>query len=306
MDRKVLLAVVQFVFQENTEDHKQNIKNLVQEAALKHAQIVLLPELTLYRYMGDKTKEEHPEIFNLAEDINDSVTVNFCKELAKENKLHVVGSLYEKSKIENKDRYFNTSVIASPTGEIFVTRKQHIPSGIGYNEVDWFEPGDSDYPVHDLGFIKVAVPTCYDQWFPELARILSLKGAELILYPSAIGSEPCFKDLDTKPMWQTIMISHTIANGVFIGASNRAGLQKSEEKNVEKQVNVNFYGSSFICQPGGKLLAEASRDKSEVIVSVLDFNEFEQWRKAFPLLWQRQPKTYGRLLEGPIMPNPSL
>ena len=151
----------------------------------------------------------------------------------------------------------------------------------------YFEPGDSDYPVHDLGFIKLAVPTCYDQWFPELARVYALKGAELIVYPTAIGSEPDHPGFDSEPLWQNTMTAHAIANGVFVAAVNRTGHEGT----------VRFYGSSFVCEPTGHVLAQASRNEPAVVMATLDFKTMEFWRRLFPLLEQRQPQTYGQLAQ---------
>ena len=179
-----------------------------------------------------------------------------------------------------------TTIPRSSTGRggdlVGTTRKIHIPSGEGYHETDFFGGGD-DYPVWQTDAVKVAAPTCYDQWFPELARIYSLNGAEYIFYPTAIGSEPTDPDMDSAEMWQTVMRAHAITNGVFIGAANRVGHENA----------VTFYGSSFICDPTGQVLAQASRDATEVITATLDPAVMERWRGLFPLLQQRMPHTYA-------------
>ena len=163
----------------------------------------------------------------------------------------------------------------------------HIPSGEGYYETD-FVTGASDFPVHGIGDVKLAAPTCYDQWFPESARIYALEGAELICYPSAIGSEPTVDDFDSAEAWQSVMRGHAAANGVFIAACNRTGRENA----------VAFYGSSFICDPLGKVLAQASRDRDQVIQARLRADIRERYLELFPLLHQRRPHLYGRLLEG--------
>ncbi|GIV85375.1 MAG: hypothetical protein KatS3mg052_2382 [Candidatus Roseilinea sp.] len=197
--------------------HAQALRRGVLTAADRGAHLIGLQELTLHRYFADA---KDPARFALAEPLGDGPTSALCSRLARESGAFVVGSLFERA----DGRYFNTAVIFDPRGHLFgFTRKQHIPRGSGYHEDYYFAPGDSDYPVHDLGFIKIAVPTCYDQWFPEMARICALKGAELILYPTAIGSEPDFPGFDTQPRWQTVMIAHAIANGVFVAAVNRTG-----------------------------------------------------------------------------------
>lgn len=288
----IKLGVIQCYFNLDRQELKKDISEKVKEAAEQGSHLVLLQELFMIRYPGDLTKEDNPEVFDWAENLTAAIDVisnnkninldpsssmnsseieklspslAFCRELALKNRVFVVGSLFERyeNPQDHKTHYYNTAVILNPEGGVLgKTRKQHIPSGPGYNEVDFFEPGDSDYPVHDTGKIKVAVPTCYDQWNPELARIYALKGAELILYPTCIGNEPLYPELDTVPMWRTIMVSHTIANGVFVAAANRVGRQSAgprvlkaiEEKKVDNaKFEFNFYGSSFICAPGGKV-----------------------------------------------------
>jgi len=208
--------------------------------------------------------------------------------------VHVVLSVFEQEKRREFDEknhkeenYYNTAIIFDNTGKLIgKTRKQHIPKGEGYHEDFYFKPGDSDYPVHDLGFIKLAIPTCYDQWFPELARIYALKGAELIFYPTAIGSEPLYPGFSTKPMWHNVMKGHAIASGVFIAASNRVG----------NEGTVTFYGSSFVCNPMGELIAQLDDLHDNSIIITLDFKDLQFWRSLFPLLTQRQPTTYTKLL----------
>jgi N-carbamoylputrescine amidase len=205
--------------------------------------------------------------------------------MARTHNITLVGSLFEQAA---DGQYFDTATVHNPQGALIgITRKVHIPSGDGYNETTFFK-GYDQFPVHNVGTVKIAAPTCYDQWFPELARIYALEGAEFIFYPTAIGSEPSAPDIDTEPMWETVMRGHAIANGLFIGAANRVGVENG----------VTFYGSSFVCDPTGKMLAQAGRDTTEVIVADLDPKVFEHWRWLFPLLQQRMPHTYGRIIRG--------
>ena len=161
----------------------------------------------------------------------------------------------------------------------------HIPSGEGYHETDYFE-GHDRFPVHELAEVKLAAPTCYDQWFPELARIYALEGAEFITYPTAIGSEPTSSDFDSADAWQTVMRGHAVANGVFVAACNRVGRENA----------VTFYGNSFVCDPLGNVLAQAGRQGDEVIHAILKADVRKQYLELFPLLHQRRPQHYGRLL----------
>ncbi len=243
-----------------------------------------------------------PHLFDLAEPVDGGPTSALCRALARESGAFIVASLFERGIPRKRGarpttpHYYNTAVVFAPDGSLVgFTRKQHIPRGAGYEEEFYFESGDSDYPVHDLGLIKLAVPTCYDQWFPEVARIYALKGAELIVYPTAIGSEPEFPNFDSKPQWQIMMQSHAIANGLFIAAVNRTG----------RETLVRFYGSSFVCAPTGQILAQAPRSRPAVIVADLDFRVMQFWRKLFPLLEQRHPETYSLITRSNAQAIPS-
>ncbi|MDW8395165.1 MAG: nitrilase-related carbon-nitrogen hydrolase [Anaerolineae bacterium] len=283
--RHVRIALVQQRWHPDPKKHVAALRRSAHRAAEQNAQLIALQELTLHRYFGDVMDRA---LFALAEPLGDGPTSALCCALARETGAFIVGSLFERAGDSSHPRYFNTAVVFDPRGNLCgFTRKQHIPSGTGYEETFYFEPGDSDYPVHDLGFIRLATPTCYDQWFPELARIYALKGAELIVYPTAIGSEPNYPSFDTQPQWRTVMLGHAIANGVFIAAVNRTG----------REAMVTFYGSSFVCDPTGRILAQAPRSRPAVVVADLDFSVMAFWRALFPLLKQRQPATYRALLD---------
>lgn len=277
--RIVRIGLVQQRWRADPRRHAEALRRSTLAAAARGAQLICLQELTLHRYFADVRDRA---LFALAEPLDDGPTGALCSRLAAEAGAFVVGSLFERA----GEHYFNTAVVFDPQGRrVGFTRKQHIPRGSGYHEDFYFCPGDSDYPVHDLGFIKLAVPTCYDQWFPELARIYALKGAELIVYPTAIGSEPDYPLFDSQPRWRTMMLAHAIANGVFVAAVNRTG-----DEGV-----VRFYGSSFVCDPTGAVLAQAPRHKPAVVIADLDFRVMAFWRALFPLLEQRQPHTYCAL-----------
>jgi N-carbamoylputrescine amidase len=284
--RIIRIGLVQQRWRTDPNKHAAAVRKGVLKAAVQGAQLICLQELTLHRYFGDVMDKS---LFALTEAVEGGPTGKLCSRLARESGAFVVGSLYERGEPLKKSRrtgsphFYNTAVIYDPRGKLHgFTRKQHIPRGAGYEETFYFEPGDSDYPVHDLGFIKLAVPTCYDQWFPEMARICALNGAELIVYPTAIGSEPNFPTFDSQPRWQTMMVAHAIANGVFVAAVNRTG----------RETMVKFYGSSFACDPTGAILAQAPRNRPAVVVADLDFAVFDFWRSLFPLIEQRRPETY--------------
>ncbi len=258
----------------------KKLEGLVADAAEKGAQIVCLQEFTLCPYFASVKDDVN---FERAESLHDGESVTVFNRLAQENKVILIGSIYEK---DDEGNYWDTATVSGPDGNLIgFTRKVHIPQGAGYYE-DYYFNGNNEYPIHDLAGLKTAIPTCYDQWFPEMSRICALNGAEFIFYPTAIGSEPEAPELDTAEAWQTVMRGQAIANGVYIAAANRTG-----------QEGVEFYGSSFICDPMGNIIAQAGRDTTEVLVAELDSKLFEQWRYLFPLLNQRRPDAYGKLVE---------
>lgn len=263
-------------------------RDLVHEAVQAGANLVCLPEFSLTPYFAG-IRDNHDSVL-WEETLTEGATAKFCSDLAKAQGITIIGSIFERE----GENLWDTAVIYGKNGQLtHYTRKVHIPSGEGYHETDYFK-GYDEYPVHDIGTVKLGAPTCYDQWFPELARIYAMNGAELIYYPTAIGSEPTAPDFDSKDAWQTIMRGHAVANGLFMAACNRIG----------KENSVTFYGSSFICDPTGKILAEASRDKDEVIHIELDPAVREQYINLFPLVYQRKPQHYGRLLEKTNAPMP--
>lgn len=291
------VALVQVAWLGSVEAMQAQYRVLVAQAAAGGAALVCLPEFSLIPYFPGTTD---PAGFAWAEPLPGGTSERFFSDLARENRVKLVGSLFEKTETltpnpslsergesEASGRYFDTATIHADDGALIgITRKVHIPSGDGYNETTFFG-GSDEYPVHDVGGVKLATPTCYDQWFPELARIYALNGAEFIFYPTAIGSEPTDATIDTAESWQTVMRGHAIANGVYIGAANRVGVENG----------VTFYGSSFVCDPTGRIVAQAGRDTTEVIYADLDGVLLAHWRDLFPLLRQRKPKLYGRITE---------
>lgn len=275
------IALVQGHWTGDQETTKSLYSGLVAEAVETGATLICLPEFSILPYFpGVRDKAG----FQWAEPLQGGVSDQFFSELASTHNVSIVGSLFEQDDAGN---FWDTATIHTPDGVLsHFTRKVHIPSGDGYHETDYFE-GYDEFPVHDLGTVKMAAPTCYDQWFPELARIYALNGAEFVYYPTAIGSEPTAPDFDSAQAWQTVMRGHAVANGMFIAACNRIGHENA----------VTFYGSSFICDPLGNVLAQASRDQDEVIHAVLKADIRNQYLDLFPLLHQRRPQHYRRLLD---------
>lgn len=274
------IALAQGHWTGDQETTKALYRDLVADAVETGATLICLPEFSILPYFPGIRDEAG---FRWAEPLQGGASDQFFSELASQHQVTVVGSLFE----QDGDNYWDTATIHTPDGKLsHYTRKVHIPSGEGYHETDYFE-GYGEFPVHQLDAVKMAAPTCYDQWFPELVRIYALNGAEFVFYPTAIGSEPTAPDFDSAAAWQTVMRGHAVANGLFIGACNRVGHENA----------VTFYGSSFICDPLGNVLAQASRDQDEVIHAVLKADVREQYLDLFPLLHQRRPQHYGRLLD---------
>jgi N-carbamoylputrescine amidase len=208
----------------------------------------------------------------------------------------VHASLYQRAPGED-GLGLNTAILVSPEGELVGhTHKLHIPISAGYYEDTYFRPGPADnpYPVHEpegLG-ARLGMPTCWDEWFPEVAREYSLGGAEIVVYPTAIGSEPVFPDFDTQPLWQQVIVANGINSGLFMVVPNRVGDEGS----------LNFYGSSFISDPYGRVLVQAPRDEEAVLVADLDLDQRRDWLELFPFLLTRRPDTYGDLVK-PVDPQ---
>lgn len=273
-------------------------RRLIPDAAKQGATLIGLPEFSLSPYLAGT---RHPDNFQWAEARHGGETDLLMGSLAKEHNLTIISSIFERRQgvagsstnpnSTNPNDYLDTALIHTPDGVLaHATEKMHIPSGDGYHETDYFVGGDYQqvrYPVHTLDSVAVSTPTCYDQWFPEVARMAAIHGAELLFYPTAIGSEPSTPEFDSKDAWQTVMRGHAVANGVFVAAANRVGNENG----------VTFYGSSFVADPGGNMLAEAPRDEEAVIVAVLEHTTFDQWRQLFPLLRQRRPDAYSSLTD---------
>jgi N-carbamoylputrescine amidase len=297
-------------------------------AARLGASVVFLPELTLSRYPADTRPENdiprhsvvrhsvvrhgvvhhgavRPRPSDTAEDLLTGPTFRFAAESARRHGVAVHASLYQRA--ENPDGSddglgLNTAILVSSEGDLLArTHKLHIPVTAGYFEDKFFRQGPAAadaYEVHapaELGGARLGMPTCWDEWFPEVARLYSLGGAEILVYPTAIGSEPDHPDFDTQPLWQQVIVGNGIANGLFMVAPNRWG----------DEGTLNFYGSSFISDPYGRVLVQAPRDASAVLVADLDLDQRRDWLTLFPFLTTRRPDTYARLTE-PVRDNERL
>jgi N-carbamoylputrescine amidase len=311
--RKALrVGVVQHRWQADSAAVEAELNEGIGRAAALGASVVFLPELTLSRYPADTRPHNDPaegtnrtRPSDIAEDLLTGPTFRFAADAARRHGVSVHASLYQRA--EDPDGQddglgLNTAILVSPEGELLArTHKLHIPVTAGYYEDKFFRKGPAAadaYEVHapaELGGARLGMPTCWDEWFPEVARLYSLGGAEILVYPTAIGSEPDHPDFDTQPLWQQVIVGNGIANGLFMVAPNRWGSEGT----------LNFYGSSFISDPYGRILAQAPRDASAVLVADLDLDQRKDWLTLFPFLATRRPDTYGRLTE-PVRPNESI
>jgi len=284
----VRVGLVQHRWRSDADELAKVLRDGIDRAAGEGATLVCLPEITLLRYPADTPAGPNPG--DTAEDLLEGPTFALAAEAARANGVFVHASLYEKSPAAD-GLGFNTAILVAPSGELVGrTRKMHIPISAGYYEDTYFRAGPAEgnpYPVYEpdgLG-AKLGMPTCWDEWFPEVARNYSLGGAEIVIYPTAIGSEPVFPAFDTQPLWQQVIVANGINSGLFMVVPNRIGDEGA----------VTFYGSSFISDPYGRVLVQAPRDEEAVLVADLDLDQRRDWLELFPFLLTRRPESYGAL-----------
>jgi N-carbamoylputrescine amidase len=296
-DRPTLrVALVQHRWRPDRDELVAVLRDGIDRAAGHGAAAVFLPEITLLRYPADTPAGPNPAA--LAEELTNGPTFELAASSATANGVFVHTSLYEKC-AGAVGLGYNTAILVSPAGELVGrTRKLHIPISAGYYEDTYFRPGPADdpYPVYtpDGLDVRIGMPTCWDEWFPEVARSYSLAGAEIVVYPTAIGSEPVFPDFDTRPLWQQVIVANGINSGLFMVVPNRVG---GEGK-------VSFYGSSFISDPYGRVLVQAPRDEEAVLVADLDLDQRRDWLELFPFLLTRRPDTYASLTHPVALDKP--
>jgi N-carbamoylputrescine amidase len=286
----IRVGAVQCAWNPDRTQHLATLERGIQLAAARGTHVVCLQELTLSPYFAvDSDVEDALERFG--EDIETGPTASFAREMARRFGVAVHASLYERV---DEETGFNTAICVEPRGELVArTRKLHIPGFPGYHEDRYFTPGDTGFPVVEVAGSNFGFPTCWDQWFPELARIYALEGAEILVYPTAIGSEPHLDGFDTQPLWEKMIVANGLANATFMVAVNRIGLEPPLE----------FYGSSFISDPYGRILVRASRKQPSVLVADLDLNHRRDWLN-FGLITTRRPEQYRRLLDGEVRESP--
>ncbi|MFR7716278.1 MAG: N-carbamoylputrescine amidase [Clostridium sp.] len=281
--RKVKVAATQMSCSWNGEEVLDKAEKLVRKAAAEGANIILLQELFETPYFCQKQKFEY---FDLAKPLSENAAVKRFTEVAKELQVVLPISFYEKA----GNTAFNTIAIIDADGTILGTyRKTHIPDGLPYAEKFYFTPGDIGFKVWKTKYADIGVGICWDQWFPEAARSMALLGAELLFYPTAIGSEPTL-NIDSKPHWQHAMQGHAAANIMPVIASNRIGTETDDES------SMTFYGSSFIADQTGTIVEEADRETESVLVHEFDLDAIAQMRREWGVFRDRRPEMYGTLM----------
>jgi N-carbamoylputrescine amidase len=277
--KQLTLAAVQSALSDERSENVARMTDLVRQAADRGAQIILMPELFEGHYFPREQREEH---FERAQPVQGNTTIAHFSELASELGVVLPVSFFERS----GPTYYNSIAIIDADGQVLgVYRKSHIPDGPGYQEKYYFRPGDTGFRTWETRHGSIGVGICWDQWFPEAARIMTLQGADILFYPTAIGSEPHEPELDTKDPWQRVMIGHAVANAVALVAANRVG----------NEGLVSFYGHSFISNHRGDKLAELVGTAEGVITATIDVEALRRARASFGFFRDRRTDLYGPL-----------
>jgi N-carbamoylputrescine amidase len=278
---KITVAALQLAFSDDIEANIANVSRMVREAAGKDAQVILPPELFEGEYF---CRVEDEGLFANARPTAEHRAVRAMQDLAAELKVWIPTSFFE----ADGPHHYNSLAMVNPDGKVAgVYRKSHIPDGPGYEEKFYFRPGNTGFKVWDGPSAKLGVGVCWDQWYPETARAMMLMGAEILFYPTAIGSEPHDEGLDTARLWRRAMVGHAVSNVVPVVAANRIGTEHGQ----------TFYGTSFITDERGDILAELGREEEGVITATLDLDRVKRHRAAFGFFRDRRPELYGRLVQ---------
>jgi N-carbamoylputrescine amidase len=283
---KFSVGLIQMALFNNPNENLDKAISKIEEAAELGADVICLPELFRSQYF---CQVEETKYFDLAESVPGPSTKAVSK-IAKDKNVVVIVPLFEK---RSAGVYHNSAVVIDSTGEVLgAYRKMHIPDDPGYYEKFYFAPGDLGYKTFVTNFGKIGTLICWDQWYPEAARLTSLLGASIIFYPTAIGWHPSEKEKVGKKQydsWMTVQRGHAIANGVYVAAVNRIGLEKASE-NTE---GIEFWGQSFICDPQGVILAQASANEEAIISAEVDLERLERVRRNWPFFRDRRIDSYG-------------
>jgi N-carbamoylputrescine amidase len=275
------VAALQLAFTDDVDENIAAVSGLVREAAAKGAKLILPPELFEGHYFCRTQDEGH---FGRAQPVDRHPAVAAMRALAAELKVYIPTSFFE----AEGHHHYNSLAMIDDAGEVLgVYRKSHIPDGPGYSEKFYFRPGNSGFKVWGSPYGTIGAGVCWDQWYPETARSLMLMGAEILLFPTAIGAEPHDPGLDTSRMWRRAMIGHAVSNVVPVVAANRIGTEHGQR----------FYGHSFICDERGDILAEFGAEETGVLTATLDLEQARAHRAAFGFFRDRRPDLYGRIAQ---------
>ena len=278
---KVTVAALQLAFSEDVDDNVAMVSDHVVKAAARGAKIILPPELFEGPYF---CKVEDEALFATAKPLSEHPAVAEMRKVAKAERVYIPTSFFER----DGQHHYNSLAMIDDEGEIMgVYRKSHIPDGPGYEEKYYFRPGNSGFKVWETRYGTIGVGICWDQWYPEAARVMALMGAELLLYPTAIGSEPYDADLDTSRMWRRAMIGHAVSNCMPVIAANRIGEEDGQK----------FYGHSFISVEWGDFLADADAKDNGSLVATVDLAQARKHRAGMGFFRDRRPELYARIAQ---------
>ena len=281
---KITVAATQFACSTDAAANLDAAERVTRAAAARGAQVVLLQELFETPYFCKDHLASH---FALARPLAGNPVLERFRSLARELAVVLPFSFFERA----QNAYFNSLAMIDADGSVLgVYRKSHIPEGPGYHEKYYFSPGDTGFRVWPTAYGTLGVGICWDQWFPEAARCMALMGAEVLLYPTAIGSEPHDASIDSRDHWQRCMQGHAAANVMPLVASNRIGVERGQK------YEMTFYGSSFIADPTGAKLAEADRSSEAVLVATVDLEAAREQRHAWGVFRDRRPDLYGPIM----------
>ncbi len=281
---KITVAATQFACSTDAASNLASAERVTRAAAARGAQVVLLQELFETPYFCKDHLAAH---FALARPVEGNPVLERFRSLARELAVVLPFSFFERA----RNAYFNSLAMIDADGSLLgVYRKSHIPEGPGYHEKYYFSPGDTGFRVWPTAYGTLGVGICWDQWFPEAARCMALMGAEVLLYPTAIGSEPHDASIDSRDHWQRCMQGHAAANVMPLVASNRIGVERGQK------YEMTFYGSSFIADPTGAKLAEADRSSEAVLVATVDLDAAREQRHAWGVFRDRRPELYGPIM----------
>jgi N-carbamoylputrescine amidase len=285
--RKVKYAGIQMQCTKSVEENIAKADKMVRKAASEGAKIILLPELFERQYF---CQERNYDYYLYARSLEEDEAVNHFKKVAAELEVVLPISFYEK----DVNVFYNTTAVIDADGSVLgIYRKTHIPDDHYYQEKFYFTPGDTGFKVWDTRYGKIGVGICWDQWFPETARGMAVQGAEILFYPTAIGSEPIL-EVDSMPHWRRCMQGHAACNVIPVVAANRIGeeyVEPSDENGGQKSSLV-FYGSSFVTDSTGEIVMQASRDKEEIVYGESDLDENRDLRVSWGLFRDRRPEMY--------------